>query len=350
VSAGTMAHGRPGYLVSQTIAQANRVLMYFWMVATFVGPHRELPQLRLRVQSMSSIVLGECHEVYEALGATMYAWPDSRIHYSQSSKLSCPIPWSHFINLSLFFSPLFHSNLVQLYFTIAGPRSLYFHYFSIGLKQKPESLLISISDPTQLVCPKASYYPTTKMAGREFTLSFETTPPTAVKPGSPFTIPVIIAVNPIGTPAQNVQHLVVSASLRDEAGTGAAVGLSGNLTASVRSRADNSMSGYAKLSPLTISQPGRFRLRVMLSAASYNGVVTKEYVDSTVIHVHAGAAAQRPSGSISFALCFGTLFTFPALPSRCLLICPYLAMTLLLGPIFAAPCLLLSDFCWYSKL
>ncbi|OQE47143.1 hypothetical protein PENCOP_c001G06670 [Penicillium coprophilum] len=133
------------------------------------------------------------------------------------------------------------------------------------------------------------------MAGREFTLSFETTPPTAVQPGSPFTIPVVIAVNPIGTPAQNVQHLVVSASLRDEAGTGAAVGLSGNLTASVRSRADNSISGYAKLSPLTISQPGKFRLRVMLSAASYNGVVTKEYADSTVIHVHAGAAAQRPT-------------------------------------------------------
>ncbi|CAG7945794.1 unnamed protein product [Penicillium nalgiovense] len=133
------------------------------------------------------------------------------------------------------------------------------------------------------------------MAGREFTLSFETTPPTATQPGSPFTVPVVIAVNPIGTPAQNVQHLVVNASLRDEAGTGAAIGLSGNLTASVRSRTDNAMSGYAKLSPLTISQPGKFRLRVMLSAASYNGVVTKEYVDSTTIHVHAGAAAQRPT-------------------------------------------------------
>ncbi|KAJ5835439.1 hypothetical protein N7447_001465 [Penicillium robsamsonii] len=133
------------------------------------------------------------------------------------------------------------------------------------------------------------------MAGREFTLSFETAPPMAAQPGSPFTIPVVIAVNPIGTPAQIVQHLVVSASLRDETGTGAAAGLSGNLTASVRSRTDTSMSGYAKLSPLTISQPGKFRLRVMLSAASYNGVVTKEYADSTVIHVHASAAAQRPT-------------------------------------------------------
>ncbi|EKV06596.1 hypothetical protein Pdw03_3595 [Penicillium digitatum] len=133
------------------------------------------------------------------------------------------------------------------------------------------------------------------MTGREFTLSFETTPPTAVRPDCPFTIPVVIAVSPIGTPAQNVQHLVVSASLRDEAGTGPAVGLSGNLTASVRSRTDNAMNGYAKLSPLSISHPGKFRLRVMLSAASYNGVVTKECVDSTVIHVYAGAAAQRPT-------------------------------------------------------
>jgi hypothetical protein len=135
------------------------------------------------------------------------------------------------------------------------------------------------------------------MAAREFSLSFETTPPTAARPGLPFTVPVIIAVNPIGTPAQNLQHLVVSASLRNEASTGAAAGLTGNLTASVCSRTDNAMSGYAKFSSLTISQPGKFRLRIMLSAASYGGVVTKEYVDSAVIHVHAGATAQRPSGS-----------------------------------------------------
>lgn len=172
----------------------------------------------------------------------------------------------------------------------------------------------------------------TKMAGREFTLSFETTPPTAAQPGSPFTIPVVIAVNPIGTPAQNVQHLVVNASLRDESGAGAAVGLSGNLTASVRSRTDNAMSGYAKLSPLTISQPGKFRLRVMLSAASYNGVVTKEYVDSTIIHVHAGAAAQRPSGSILFlALVLFALFRVPFPLSHLLphsfLVCPSPALS-----------------------
>ncbi|KAJ5679262.1 hypothetical protein N7462_007506 [Penicillium macrosclerotiorum] len=136
-------------------------------------------------------------------------------------------------------------------------------------------------------------------AVREFNLTFETHPPAAVRPGFPFTIPVVIAVRPIGTPSRNVQHLVVNASLRDEIGTNPATGLSGNLTASVRSRTDTAMSGYAKFSPLMISQPGRYRLRVMLSAASYNGVVTKEYVDSGVIHVHAAAAAaQRPMATL----------------------------------------------------
>lgn len=142
-------------------------------------------------------------------------------------------------------------------------------------------------------------------ASREFSLTFETAPPTAVRPGVPFTIPVIVAVSPVGTPARNVQHLVVNASLRDEAGTAAATGLGGNLTASVRSRTDSAMSGYAKFSPLTISRPGKYRLRVMLSAASYNGVVTKEYADSAIIHVHAGAAAaQRPSKSSSLSFLF----------------------------------------------
>ncbi|KAK5797891.1 hypothetical protein VI817_004182 [Penicillium citrinum] len=134
------------------------------------------------------------------------------------------------------------------------------------------------------------------MAAREFNLTFEVAPPANVRPGLPFTIPVVIAVRPIGTPARNVQHLVVSASLRDENSTAAAVGLGGSLTASVRSRSDNAMSGYAKFSSLMISRPGKYRVRVMLSAASYNGVVTKEYVDSGVINVNAAApAAQRPS-------------------------------------------------------
>jgi hypothetical protein len=62
------------------------------------------------------------------------------------------------------------------------------------------------------------------------------------------------------------------------------------------------MSGYAKFAGLTISRPGKYRIRVMLSTSSVNGVMTKECVDSGVIHVHAAApAAQRPSGSFSFS-------------------------------------------------
>ncbi|KAJ5595251.1 uncharacterized protein N7459_001459, partial [Penicillium hispanicum] len=139
--------------------------------------------------------------------------------------------------------------------------------------------------------------PTATMAAtREFSLTFEIAPPAAVRAGLPFTLPVVIAVRPVGTPARNVQHLVVSASLRDETGAGPAIGLTGNLTASVRSRTDTAMSGYAKFKPLTISRPGKYRIRVMLSAASYNGVVTKEFADSGVINVHAAApAAQRPT-------------------------------------------------------
>ena len=56
------------------------------------------------------------------------------------------------------------------------------------------------------------------------------------------------------------------------------------------------MPGYAEFSPVTISQPGRYRLRAMLGAASQNGVMTKEFIDSNVIQVESGApATQRPS-------------------------------------------------------
>lgn len=135
-------------------------------------------------------------------------------------------------------------------------------------------------------------------APREFNLTFELGPPAAVRPGLPFTLPIVVAVRPIGAPSSNT-HLVVNASLRDETGATAATGLSGNLTASVRSRGDSAVGGYAKFSPITILRPGKYRLRVMLSCSSVNGVFTKEMVDSSVIHVHAaGAAAQRPCGSL----------------------------------------------------
>lgn len=149
-------------------------------------------------------------------------------------------------------------------------------------------------------------------ASREFSLTLELGPPSTVRPGSPFTLPVIVAVRPLGAPSRNT-HLVVNVSLRDESSSTAVTGLSGNLTASVRSRGDSFMGGYAKFSPLTITRPGKYRLRVMLSSASVNGVFTKEIVDSGVIHVHAaGSAAQRPCGSLppSLPCLLGFFFFF----------------------------------------
>ncbi|KAF7718006.1 Uncharacterized protein PECH_004709 [Penicillium ucsense] len=131
---------------------------------------------------------------------------------------------------------------------------------------------------------------------REFHLTFEIPPPTTVRPGLPFTIPVVVSVRAIGTPSNTDCHLVASASLRNDAGTSTAAGLGGNLTAMVRSRDEPSMNGYAKFTGLMISQPGKYRLRIMLSTSSVNGVVTKEFVDSGVVHVQAAApAAQRTS-------------------------------------------------------
>ncbi|RHZ72809.1 hypothetical protein CDV55_108706 [Aspergillus turcosus] len=134
-------------------------------------------------------------------------------------------------------------------------------------------------------------------SSREFGITFEIEPPTAVRPGTPFTLPVVVAVRPVGNPVDPaVQQMVAHASLRSETGAAAATGLAGTLTSSVRSRHGNTTSGFAKFSPLSIAQPGRYRIRVMLGAASHSGVTTKEYVDSGVIHVHAGAAAaQRPT-------------------------------------------------------
>lgn len=120
------------------------------------------------------------------------------------------------------------------------------------------------------------------MASREFSLSFEVAPPASVRPSQPFTLPVTVSVRPIGIPSQSVHALVLNASLRNEAGTGAATGLTGSLTTSV---CDSAMSGSAKFTSLAISTPGRYRLRVMLATASPNGIVTKAFVDSGIITV-----------------------------------------------------------------
>ncbi|EAW14335.1 uncharacterized protein ACLA_073700 [Aspergillus clavatus NRRL 1] len=131
-------------------------------------------------------------------------------------------------------------------------------------------------------------------ASREYGITFEIEPPAAVRPGTPFTLPVVVAVRPVGSPSdRSVQHLVAHVSLRTEAGTSVASGLAGTLTSSVRSRRGNATSGYAHFRPLSIGQPGRYRIRVMLGAASHSGVTTKEYVDSAVIHVHEGAEAVQ---------------------------------------------------------
>lgn len=144
-------------------------------------------------------------------------------------------------------------------------------------------------------------------SSREYGMTFEIAPPAAVRPGTPFTLPVIVAVRPAGsTRASPTQQLVVNISLRNEAGTTAVPGLIGTLTSSVRSRNGNTNNGYGRFSPLTITQPGRYRLRVMLGAATASGVTTREYVDSGVIHVHGGAApSQRPGTSSSDSLLTG---------------------------------------------
>lgn len=136
-------------------------------------------------------------------------------------------------------------------------------------------------------------------SSREYGVSFEIAPPAAVRPGTPFTLPVIVAVRPVGNARVSpTQQLVVNISLRNEAGTAAVPGLIGTLTSSVRSRNGNTNNGYGRFSPLTITQPGQYRLRVMLGAATAGGITTREYVDSGVINVHTGAAAsQRPGKS-----------------------------------------------------
>lgn len=127
-------------------------------------------------------------------------------------------------------------------------------------------------------------------SSREYSLTFEIGPPSSARPSQPFTIPVIVAVQPVSSPVGSpAQQLVVHASLRNENHSPASAGLTGTLTSSVRSRHGNTAAGYAKFSPLCIRQAGRYRIRMMLGAASDGGVTTKEYVDSGVVHVHSEA-------------------------------------------------------------
>ncbi|PWY71707.1 hypothetical protein BO70DRAFT_298200 [Aspergillus heteromorphus CBS 117.55] len=133
-------------------------------------------------------------------------------------------------------------------------------------------------------------------SSREYGMSFEVAPAASVPLGAPVTLPVVVGVRPVVASRGAVQ-LVAHASLRNEAGSAPASGLTGVLTSSVRSRNGNTTSGYARFGPLKFTQPGRYRLRIMLGATSSNGVTTKEFVDSGVIQVLAGAGAARPTPS-----------------------------------------------------
>ncbi|KAL2809409.1 hypothetical protein BJX63DRAFT_357992 [Aspergillus granulosus] len=131
-------------------------------------------------------------------------------------------------------------------------------------------------------------------SSRAYGLTFEIDPPSSVRPGVPFTLPVVVAVRPVGAGSNDpAQQLVARVSLQDETGARTSTRLTGTLTSSVRSRAGNTASGYACFRPLIIGSPGKYRLRIMLAVATYSGTTTMESVDSRVIQVHAEAAASQ---------------------------------------------------------
>ena len=190
---------------------------------------------------------------------------------------------------------LFILNPLAHYWTLALPTELSSEQpvaYPHRTTEKPRLVIIPEPEDKMVQATAGS----TGSSSREYGIILEIGPPDAVRPGLPFTLPVVVAVRPMGSPGNgSTQQLVANVSLRTESGT-CSSGLGGNLTSSVRSRDGNTVPGYAKFSPITISQSGRYRLRVMLSSASQSGVTTKEFVDSNVIQVHGGApATQKPS-------------------------------------------------------
>ncbi|KAL2856417.1 hypothetical protein BJY01DRAFT_203349 [Aspergillus pseudoustus] len=128
-------------------------------------------------------------------------------------------------------------------------------------------------------------------SSRAYALTFEIDPPSSVRPGVAFTLPIVVAVRPVGAASNN--PLVASISLQDGTGARSSTRLTGTLTSSVRSQTGNASSGYASFRPLRIASPGRYRLRVMLAVDTYSGTTTMEFVDSRVIEVHADAPASQ---------------------------------------------------------
>jgi hypothetical protein len=161
----------------------------------------------------------------------------------------------------------------------------------------PKPSFLSIETTTQTTMSSGGSGLTNGSSSRAYNLTFEIEPPASVRPGVAFTLPVVVAVRPVGAASNNpTQQLLAGASLLDETGARSPTRLTGNLTDSVRSQAGNTNSGYACFRSLRIPSPGRYRLRIMMAVDSYNGTVTSEFVDSRVIHVHVEAAvSQRPS-------------------------------------------------------
>ncbi|PKY01706.1 hypothetical protein P168DRAFT_334547 [Aspergillus campestris IBT 28561] len=134
-------------------------------------------------------------------------------------------------------------------------------------------------------------------SSREYCMRFEIAPQAAAWPNVPFTLPVIVSVRTVGAPQDYaVQQLAMNVSLRTESGDPvASYHLSGALTSSVRNHDGNTTSGFARFGPLAITQPGRYRLRIALAAASPVDITIKDYIDSDVVDVHIGAVAHRPT-------------------------------------------------------
>ncbi|KAL3463911.1 hypothetical protein BJX64DRAFT_255850 [Aspergillus heterothallicus] len=131
-------------------------------------------------------------------------------------------------------------------------------------------------------------------SGQAYSLAIDIDPPSSVRPGVAFTLPVVLAVRP-GQAASN-HTLVAYVSLLDETGTSSSTRISGPLTLNVRSQAGNSASAYASFRSLTIASPGRYRLRITLAVSTYSETRTVRSVNSRVIDVQAGAPlSQRPT-------------------------------------------------------
>jgi hypothetical protein len=141
----------------------------------------------------------------------------------------------------------------------------------------------------------------------DFTLRFWVQPPSAIRPGFKFNLPVIVATGPTAgcNPVEPDpgEQLMLYASLRDESGSSiAGIGhgdLTGDLSDGLHSQEDDALKGYSKFDNLAIQRQGRFRIRVHLGVVGSSGtpgLVTRAYVDSHVIWVHPGAdMVQRPS-------------------------------------------------------